>query len=117
MLGWIDIRQPGMRDGEEQAVGRDGALQQMVRRARMRVAELVVGIAARADHILLEPRRHLIRRHDRAHFQAPRIVLERLGRRAGERGAGGHRAGNNGAAAQQRTAIEQAVAGDLFQGC
>ncbi len=55
VLGRIDIWQAGMGDGEEKAVGRDCALQQMVRRARMRIAELVVGITACANHILLKP--------------------------------------------------------------
>src|SRR5262245_10370261 len=106
-----------MGDGEEQAVGRDRALQQLVRRARMRIAEFVVGITARADHILLEPRWHLIRRYDRAHFQAPGVVLERLGGRAGDRGAGAgsHGAGEHDAAAEKRAAIEQTVAGNLFE--
>src|SRR5262245_40460512 len=105
-----------MRDGEEQAVGRDRALQQVVRRARMRVAELVVGIAARADDVLLEARRHLVGWHDRAHFQAPRIVLQRLGGGAGERGADprSHGACKNSAAPKQCAAIKETVAGNGF---
>src|SRR6266446_939668 len=89
----------------------------MVRRARMRVAEFVVGIAARADHLLLEPRWHLVRWHDRAHFQAPGVVLERLGGRTGDRGVGAssHGARENDAAAKKCAAIEQAVAGHLFK--
>ena len=114
VLRRVDIRQAGMRDGEEQSVRRHRALQQMMRRASMRVAKLVVGIAERAHDVLLKSRRHLIGRHDGAHFQAPRVVLERLGGRAGERDAGRHRAGDHGAASQQGPAIEQTVAGNLF---
>jgi len=114
VLSWIDIRQPGMRDREEQTVRGDRALQQMVRGARVRIAEFVVGIAAGPNDVFLESRRHLICRHDRAHFQAPRIVLERLGGGAGERprGAGTHGAGEHDAASEQHAAIEQAIAGN-----
>src|SRR6516165_9375620 len=86
----------------------------MVRGARVRIAEFVVGIAAGANDVFLESRRHLICRHDRAHFQAPRIVLERLGGGAGERprGAGTHGACEHDAAPEQHAAIEQAIAGN-----
>ena len=49
----------GVVDREVQAVRRDRAVEQMVRRARVRVAEFVVRIAQRAHHVLLEPRRRL----------------------------------------------------------
>ena len=54
LLG-IDIRQAGMIDREVQAVGRDRAVEQMMRRAGMRIAEFVVRIASRPHHVLLEP--------------------------------------------------------------
>src|SRR5215471_3468841 len=89
----------------------------MVRRARVGIAEFVVGIAAAANDVLLEPRRHLIGRHDGAHFQAPGIVLERLGGGAGEYAthAGGRGAGEYDAASEQGAAIEQPIAGNRFQ--
>jgi hypothetical protein len=114
VLRRIDIGNAGMADREEQAVGRYRTVQHLVRGARVGSPELVVRIAERADHVLLEPRRHLVRRHHQALFQAPRIVLERLGGRAGQRGAARHGAGNHGTAAQQRAAIEQAVASNLL---
>ena len=54
VLGWIDIRQTGMRDREEQTIGRDRALQQMVRGTGVGIAKFVVGIAAGANDVLLE---------------------------------------------------------------
>jgi hypothetical protein len=82
----------------------------------MRGAEIPVGVAESAHHVLFEPRRHLERRHERSDFLAPRIVLERLGS-GGQRGA---RAGRYGAreydaASEQRTAIEQPIAGNRLE--
>src|SRR5512132_2204628 len=72
-------------------------------------AEIPVGVAESAHHVLFKPRRHLQRRHERSDLLAPRIVLERLGSGAGERGtgAGRHGAREHDAAPEQRTAIEQ----------
>src|SRR5436190_20019618 len=83
----------------------------------MRGAEIPIGVAETAHHVLLEPRRDLERRHDRSDFLAPRIVLERLGSGTGERGtgAGRHGAREHDAAPEQRTAIEQPIAGDLLE--
>src|SRR4029453_3705353 len=79
----------------------------------MRGGEIPVGVAERARHVLFEPRWHLERRHERSDFLAPRIVLERLGRGARK---GGPRARPPGTprhevAPEQRTAIEQPIAG------
>src|SRR5262249_56002008 len=82
----IDVRDAAVIDREVQRVRRDGAVEQMMRRARMRVAELALGIAQRPRHALLESRRRLQRRRDLAELEAPRLVLERLGRRAGPPG-------------------------------
>src|SRR5262245_28070486 len=89
----------------------------MVRGARMRIAEFVVGIAAAANDVFLEPRRHLIGRHDGAHLQAPGVVLERLGGGASEHAAhaGGRGAGKYDAASEQGAAIEQPIAGNRLQ--
>src|SRR5271154_6200604 len=51
----------------------------MVRRARMRIARLVVGIAERTHDLRLELRAHLIRRRRFPDLKAPWIVGERLG--------------------------------------
>jgi hypothetical protein len=116
MLRRVDVRQAGMRDGEEQPVGRHRALQQVVRRTRVRIAEFIIRIAESTDHVFLEARRDLIRRHDRAHFQAPRIVLERLSCCARESRASGHRAGEHRSAAQKCATIKQAITGNRNKG-
>jgi len=59
----------------------------------MRVAELVVGIAQGPHDVILEARRHLTGQRDRSHRQAPGIVLQRLGGRAGQRCANAGRGG------------------------
>jgi len=100
VLRRVDVGQARVTDREEQAVRRHRALQQVVRRARVRVAEFVVGIAAGAHHVFLEPRRHLVGRNHRAHFQAPRVVLQRrLGGGTGERDTARHGARHHGATA------------------
>ena len=114
MLVRVDIRDAGVIDREVQRRRRDGAVDQMVRRARVRVARLVIGIAQRAHDVLLEPRRLLPRRGRAAHGLAPRVVLERLGGGAGPRradaGCGG--AGKQDALPEQGAAVEQPVAGN-----
>src|SRR5262245_54790331 len=106
-----------MGDREKQAVRRYRTLQQVVRGARVRIAKLVIRIAARANDVLLEARGYLIGRNDRAHLQAPGIVLEQLGGGAGERAgsACAHGACEYDAAPEQRAAVEQAIAGNLLQ--
>jgi hypothetical protein len=112
--GGVDVGHPGMVDGKVKAVGRDGAAEQMMRRARMGIAELAGGIAQRANDVLLEPRRHLHGRHDRPEFEAPGFVLDRLGGGPGQgpRGAGGHRARDRDTLPEQSAAVDQAIAGD-----
>ena len=83
VLGRIDVRDAAMIDGEMQAVRRDRAVEQMVRRARMRIAEFAVGIAQRAHHVLLESRRRLQRRQGRRRSPGSMGVGERLGGGAG----------------------------------
>ena len=53
--GGVDVGHAAMIDGKVQAVWRDGAAEKMMRRARMRIAELAGGIAQRANDVLLEP--------------------------------------------------------------
>src|SRR5215210_6429727 len=105
-----------MIDGEVQAVGSNRAVQQMMRRARVAVAEFIVGIAPRPGDMFLEPRRNLQSGRDLAHFQTPGIVLQGFGGGSGERsgGAGPHRASQQNAASEQGSAVEQAVAGYGF---
>ncbi len=83
-----------------------------MRRARVGCAHLVLRIAQGAHDVLLEGGWRLQGRGHGAQFQAPRRVLQRLGGRAMRRNPGSHRAGQRKAAAQQRAAVEQAVAGD-----
>ena len=85
MLGRIDIRDAGVIDGEVQRrFGVMRAVDQVVRRARVRVARLVVGIAQqsapRSSRTAMAP---AAAERDRAHGLAPRVVLERLGGGAG----------------------------------
>ena len=87
MLGRIDVREAGARHHEMQAVRRDRAVEQMVRRARLAGPRLVIGIGQRAHHVLFVFRRRFIGRYRRADLQAPRIDRKRLGRSAGERTA------------------------------
>src|SRR6266545_6295541 len=86
-----------------------------MRRAGVRVAELVIGIAERAHHVFLEARRLLPRGRDRAHRQAPGIVLQWFRSSARERGAGsgGSSAREHDAAPEQRAAVEQTIAGNI----
>ncbi len=118
VLVGIDVGRAAMvADGEVQAVGRDRAGEQMMGRARMRGADLVLRIAQRAHHVLLEARRHLVGRQGLAGLQRPRLVLERLRGGAGER-AGGARAqgaGKKNAASQQGAAVDQAISGDRLE--
>src|SRR6516225_2188630 len=80
VFGGINVRYARMIDGEVEFVRRNRAVEQLMRRARVRVAEFAGGIAQRPHDVLFEPRRHLPGRHDRPKFETPRLVLERLGR-------------------------------------
>jgi len=79
MLVGVDIGNAAMIDGEMQPVGRGRSVEKVVRRARMRIARLVIGIAQRAHDPGLEFRRHLIGQHRLAEFEAPGIVGQRFG--------------------------------------
>ena len=101
-----------------QPVGRNGAVEQMVRRARPAAARIALGIGQRAHGLVLEPRRHPVGRHRNPGCEGPRIDGKRLGGGAG-RGASrahAHGAGKGSAVRQQRAAIEKAVAGHAFDG-
>src|SRR5215831_17554730 len=115
MLVGIDVGLPAARDHEMQAVGRDRAIEQVMRRARGTAARLELGIAERAHDLLLELRGLTVGRHRHARPEAPRAVLQRLGGSAGGRDTRRHRAGDNETASEQCAAIEQAVAGDGFE--
>ena len=117
MLVRVDLGLAAARDHEMQAVRRDRAVEQMMRRARRAAARLELGIAERAHHLLLELRRLAIGRDGHAGREAPGAVRQRLGRGADQRGARTSRGGarKNDAAPEQRAAIDQAVAGDGSQ--
>ena len=112
----IDIRHAGVDDGEVQAVGRDRAVEQMMRRARVRIAEFVVRIAQRAHHVLLEPRRRLAAPASArpSPGSTDRSSAARRRRRSAKR-LRRSRAGQRDAASEQGAAIEQAVAGDVVR--
>ena len=54
MLVRVDRRDAAVVDGEMQSVGRRRSLDEVVRRARMRIARLVVGIAQGGHDLGLE---------------------------------------------------------------
>ena len=104
----------GVRDHEVQAVGRDRAVEQVVRRARVLGARLAVGIAERAHDVFLEPRPHAVIRDEGAGLEAPRIVRERLGGCRFAMRITRHGRRERGAAAQKSAAVKQSVAGDCL---
>ncbi len=59
MLGRVDVRNAAMIDGEVQTVRRHRPVDELVRRARMRIAEFAFRIAQRPHHILFERRGRL----------------------------------------------------------
>ena len=102
-----------MRDREEVTVRRQRARQVLMRRARMRVAQFAVGIAERADDVLLEGRAVHDRRDRAAELEAPLLVLEWIGscaRHAGCRADAGSR--DRSALAQEGTPVDETVAGN-----
>ena len=112
----VDIRRAAMQYGEVQAVGRDGAVEQVMRRARVLGARGAARIAQGAHDVLLESRRCLQDRCDGTRRRGPGCVLQRFGRRGrGASGAGRGRAGNQHPAPEQRATIDEAVAGDDLQ--
>ena len=83
VLVGVDVGKPTAGDHEVQAVRRDGAVEQMVRRACLTVARLVFGIGEGPHDVLLVFRRSLVWRNGSADLEAPRIDCQRLGTRAG----------------------------------
>ena len=59
--GGVDVGHAGMVDGKVQAVWRDGAAKKMMRRSRMRIAELAGGVAQRLGRPFHEKRRNAAR--------------------------------------------------------
>ena len=111
----VDVGFAAAGNDEVQAVRRDRAVEELMRRARGAAARLEIGIAQRAHHLLLEFRRLAVRRDRHAGRKAPRAVGQRLGCRAGERrrDARTHRAGDQCAAPDQRAAVDETIAGNL----
>src|SRR5437764_11973750 len=100
MLVRVDVGKSGARDYEMQAVPRDRASEQMVRRARIAGARLVLRIGQRACDLLhLVLRWRVVGRDGGAVLETPWIDRKRFGRRASERGrdARAHGPGNKNA--------------------
>ncbi len=102
-----------------QTVRGDGAVDEMVRRARALGTRLAVRIAQRAHDVFFEPRRPLVGLDGGAGLEAPRRIGQGrvrwgLGGGAGQRAewGGAHRTGKDDPAAEQHAAIQQAVAGN-----
>src|SRR5215469_504315 len=85
MLVWVNVRDAAIDDHKMQAVWGNGAVNEMVRRARARRTWLAGRIANRAHNVFLEPRRQLVGLNNRAGLAAPR----RLGQGCVRRGLGG----------------------------
>ena len=81
MLVRIDVWEPGARHHEMQTVWGNRAVEQMVRRARLAGARLVLGISEGAHNILFIFRRSIIGRDRGADLETPRINGKRLGGR------------------------------------
>src|SRR3989442_14366102 len=81
MLVGIDVGVAGVRNHEVQAIGRERAVDQMVRRARVLRARLGVWVAERADNIFFESGPRAVIGDSNAWHEAPWIVSELLGRR------------------------------------
>ena len=115
VLGRVDVRNAAMIDGEVQAVRRHRAIDELMRRACVRIAKFAFRIAQRPHDVLLERRRCLQRRRDLAECETPRCVAQRLGGGAGHRPGGAHRAGDGDTSSKQCSAIDKAVAGDVIE--
>src|SRR5205085_424270 len=111
----VDIGEAGARDDKMQTVRRNRAVEQMVRRARVARARLVVGIGERAYDLVLVLGRNAVGWDSFSRAHAPRIHPQRLSRGAGERAAGprGCRAREKDAAANERTAVDDTVGGNV----
>ena len=109
VLVGIDVGIARVRNDEVQAVGCDRAVQQVVRRPRVRRARLPVGIAERAPDALFEARRQAVVGQQTASRLAPRIVGELLCRNRVAQRIAGDCGGDGGAALQERAAVEQPV--------
>ena len=112
----IDFRNAAMNDREEHAVRRDRAIEQVVRRSRLRGARFEIRIGERSHHILGELRGKLIGRNRITGLEAPRRIRQWLGGGPCRHAACANDARDGEPAAEQRPAIEQAIAGDLFDG-
>ncbi len=114
----IDIRKTAARNDEMQAVRRDGAVEQMMRRACRATARFELRIGQRAHGLLLEPRRLAVGRDRNARRNAPWIVGKRLrcSSSCGANRAHAHGTSECCALQQQRAAIEKAVTGHTWDG-
>ena len=112
VLGRVDIRHAAMIDGEVETVRRNGTAEQMVRRARVRIAEFSVRIAQRAHDVFFIRRRDLHGRQGRAELQTPFWVGEWLGGGASYGSGRAHRARDRNTVPEQHAAIDQTVTGD-----
>src|SRR5258707_3321254 len=109
----IDVGDAAVHNGKMKSVGRDRAVQQVVRGSRLRGAWLEVRIRERADHVLREFGRELIWRNGIARRQAPRSLRDRLcaSGRSGEADTRSQYSGSGRRAPEQHTAIKQPIGG------
>jgi len=117
MLVRVDLGFAASRNHEMQAIGRDGAVEEMMRRARRAAARLELGVTQRAHNLLLEVRGLAIRGDGYAGREAPGTVGQRLGGGAGHRATRtrGSCAGKHNASPKQRAPMQQAIAGDRLR--
>jgi hypothetical protein len=114
VLSRIDIRDAAMINREVQPVRRHGAAEQVVRRARMRVAKFTIWIAQRPRYVLFKWRRRLDRGRVLAEFQTPWCIGHGFGSSAGYRSGRAHGSGNGDATSKQCSSIDQSVAGNVI---
>ena len=117
MLVRVDVGFAASCNHEMQAIRRDGAVEEMMRRARRAAARLELGVAQRAHHLLLEFRGLAIRGDGYAGREAPGTIGQRLGGGAGHHATHtcGSSAGKHHASSKQRAPMQQAIAGDRLQ--
>src|ERR1700733_273895 len=79
MLVWIDCGYSTVIDGEMQPIRGGRSLEKMVRRARMRITQFVLGVRQRANNLCLELGRHLVRGRPVPESKAPWLCRQRFG--------------------------------------
>src|SRR5262245_27493453 len=111
----IHVGVSGVRNDKAQAVWRERAVQQMMRRTSVLGSRLGFRVAERPHHIFFESGSCTVIRNSGAWPKAPRIVRELLsGCRLNER-ITSHRPGQGGPAPEKHAPVKQTVTGNWFQ--